>query len=54
MSNKIAVVKSIDGEGAKAINGLGEVRELHVGDIVYDGEKIVTDGANSLLLMAKR
>ena len=47
MSNKIAVVKSIDGEGAKAINGLGEVRELHVGDIVYGGEKIVTDGANS-------
>ena len=47
MSNKIAVVKSIDGEGAKAINNLGEVRELHVGDIVYGGEKIVTDGANS-------
>ena len=52
MSNKIAVVKSIDGEGAKAINGLGEVRELHVGDIVYGGEKIVTDGANSKVTIA--
>lgn len=52
MSNKIAVVKSIDGEGAKAINDLGEVRELHVGDIVYDGEKIVTDGANSKVTIA--
>ena len=52
MSNKIAVVKSMDGEGAKAINDLGEVRELHVGDIVYDGEKIVTDGANSKVTIA--
>ena len=47
MSNEIAVVKSISGEGAKAINNLGETRELHVGDIVYSGEKIVTDDANS-------
>ena len=52
MSNEIAVVKSIDGEGAKAINGLGEVRELHVGDIVYGGEKIVTDGTNSKMTIA--
>ena len=52
MSNKIAVVKSIDGEGAKAINNLGESRELHVGDIVYIGEKIVSDGANSKVTIA--
>ncbi|WP_103641800.1 retention module-containing protein [Campylobacter concisus] len=52
MSNEIAVVKSISGEGAKAINNLGETRELHVGDIVYSGEKIVTDDANSKITIA--
>ena len=52
MSNEIAVVKSISGEGAKAINNLGETRELHVGDIVYSGEKIVTDDANSKIMIA--
>lgn len=34
MSNEIAVVKSISGDGAKAINNLGEARELHESDIV--------------------
>lgn len=52
MSNEIAVVKSISGEGAKAINNLGESRELHVGDIVYIGEKIVSDGDNSKVTIA--
>lgn len=52
MSNEIAVVKSISSEGAKAINNLGETRELHVGDIVYSGEKIVTDDANSKITIA--
>ena len=47
MSNEIAVVKSISGDGAKAINNLGEARELHESDIVYNGEKIVTESANS-------
>ena len=52
MSNEIAVVKSISGDGAKAINSLGKTRELHVGDIIYSGEKIVTDDANSKITIA--
>lgn len=52
MLNEIAVVKSLAGEGAKAINSQGEQRELHVGDAVYDGEKIVTHGAGSKVTVA--
>ena len=48
MSNEAGVVKSISGGIARALNDLtGEVRQLSVGDIVYQGEKIVTEGSNS-------
>ena len=52
MLNEIAVVKSLVGGGAKAINSQGEQRELHVGDALYDGEKIVTHGASSKITVA--
>ena len=48
MSKEAGVVKSISGGIARALNDLtGEVRQLSVGDIVYQGEKIVTEGSNS-------
>ena len=52
MLNEIAVVKSLVGGGAKAINSQGEQRELHIGDALYDGEKIVTHGASSKITVA--
>ena len=48
MAKEAGVVKSINGGIARALNDLtGEVRQLSVGDIVYQGEKIVTEGSNS-------
>ena len=52
MANEVAIVKSIIG-GAKAINRFGESRELRVGEIVYVGEKIVTDSDSSKVTVAK-
>ena len=52
MANEVAIVKSIIG-GAKAINRFGESRELRVGEIVYVGEKIVTDSDSSKVTIAK-
>ncbi|WP_103583504.1 beta strand repeat-containing protein [Campylobacter concisus] len=48
MAKEAGVVKSVNGGIARALNDLtGEVRQLSVGDIVYQGEKIVTDSSNS-------
>ncbi len=48
MAKEAGVVKSVNGGIARALNDLtGEVRQLSVGDIVYQGEKIVTEGSNS-------
>jgi len=48
MAKEAGVVKSVSGGIARALNDLtGEVRQLSVGDIVYQGEKIVTEGSNS-------
>ena len=48
MSKEAGVVKSISGGIVRALNDLtGEVRQLSIGDIVYQGEKIVTEGSNS-------
>ena len=48
MPKEAGVVKSISGGIVRALNDLtGEVRQLSVGDIVYQGEKIVTEGSNS-------
>uniref|UniRef100_UPI00112FC117 retention module-containing protein n=2 Tax=Campylobacter concisus TaxID=199 RepID=UPI00112FC117 len=48
MSKEAGVVKSISGGIVRALNDLtGEARQLSVGDIVYQGEKIVTEGSNS-------
>ena len=52
MANEVAIVKSIIG-GAKAINRFGESRELRIGEIVYVGEKIVTDSDSSKVTIAK-
>ena len=48
MAKEAGVVKSVNGGIVRALNDLtGEVRQLSVGDIVYQGEKIVTEGSNS-------
>lgn len=48
MANEAGVVKSVTGGSVRAINdATGEVRNLSVGDIVYQNEKIVTDSADS-------
>ena len=48
MAKEAGVVKSVNGGIVRALNDLtGEVRQLSVGDIVYQGEKIVTEGSDS-------
>ena len=48
MANEAGVVKSVTGGSVRALNNAtGEVRNLSVGDIVYQNEKIVTDSADS-------
>ena len=42
MSKEIGVVKNVTQGSVKAVSLTGESRELKVGDIVYQGEKIVT------------
>ena len=53
MAKEVGVVKSVAG-GAKALNNItGEVRILHVGDIVYQNEKITTDSLNSKVVITR-
>ncbi len=48
MPKEAGVVKSVTGGSVRALNNAtGEVRNLSVGDIVYQNEKIVTDSADS-------
>ena len=48
MSKEAGVVKSISGGIVRALNDLtGEVRQLSIGDIIYQNEKIITDSSDS-------
>ncbi|WP_103589272.1 retention module-containing protein [Campylobacter concisus] len=48
MANEAGVVKSVTGGSVIALNNAtGEVRNLSVGDIVYQNEKIITDSSDS-------
>lgn len=48
MSKEAGVVKSISGGIVRVLNDLtGEVRQLSIGDIVYQNEKIITDSSDS-------
>ena len=48
MAKEAGVVKSVTGGSVRALNNAtGEVRNLSVGDIVYQNEKIITDSSDS-------
>ena len=48
MPKEAGVVKSVTGGSVRALNNAtGEVRNLSVGDIVYQNEKIITDSSDS-------
>ena len=53
MSKEIGVVKNVTQGSVKAVSLTGESRELKVGDIVYQGEKIVTETSDAKVLIAK-
>ena len=53
MSKEIGVVKNVTRGSVKAVSLTGESRELKVGDIVYQGEKIVTESTDAKVVIAK-
>ena len=53
MSKEIGVVKNVTQGSVKAVSLIGESRELKVGDIVYQGEKIVTETTDAKVVIAK-
>ena len=53
MSKEIGVVKNVTQGSVKAVSLTGESRELKVGDIVYQGEKIVTESTDAKVVIAK-
>ena len=54
MAKEAGVVKSVTGGSARALNALtGEARELHAGDILYQGEKVVTEGADAKVTISQ-
>ena len=53
MSKEIGVVKNVTQGSVKAVSPTGESRELKVGDIVYQGEKIVTESTDAKVVIAK-
>ena len=53
MSKEIGVVKNVTQGRVKAVSLTGESRELKVGDIVYQGEKIVTESTDAKVVIAK-
>ncbi|WP_148787307.1 hypothetical protein [Campylobacter concisus] len=53
MSKEIGVVKNVTQGSVKAASLTGESRELKVGDIVYQGEKIVTESTDAKVVIAK-
>lgn len=53
MSKEIGVVKNVTQGSVKAVSLTGESRELKVGDIVYQGEKIVTETTDAKVVIIK-
>ena len=54
MAKEAGVVKSVTGGSARALNALtGEARELHAGDVLYQGEKVVTEGADAKVVISQ-
>ena len=53
MSKEIGVVKNVTQGSVKAVSPTGESRELKVGDIVYQGEKIVTESTDAKVVITK-
>jgi len=53
MSKEIGVVKNVTQGSVKAVSPTGESRELKVGDIVYQGEKIVTETTDAKVVIVK-
>ena len=53
MAKEAGIIKSIQGK-AQALNALtGEARELHEGDVLYQGEKVITEGADAKIVMSQ-
>ena len=53
MAKEAGIIKSIQGK-VQALNALtGEARELHAGDILYQGEKVVTEGADAKVTISQ-
>ena len=53
MAKEAGAVKIVQGK-VQALNALtGEARELHAGDILYQGEKIVTEGADAKVTISQ-
>ena len=53
MAKEAGTVKIVQGK-VHALNALtGESRELHVGDALYQGEKVITEGADAKVVMSQ-
>ena len=53
MAKETGTVKIVQGK-VQALNALtGEARELHAGDILYQGEKVVTEGADAKVTISQ-
>ena len=53
MAKEAGTVKIVQGK-VQALNALtGEARELHTGDILYQGEKVVTEGADAKVVISQ-
>ena len=53
MAKEAGTVKIVQGK-VQALNALtGEARELHAGDILYQGEKVVTEGADAKVIISQ-
>ena len=53
MAKEAGTVKIVQGK-VQALNALtGEARELHAGDILYQGEKVVTEGADAKVTISR-
>ena len=53
MAKEAGTVKIVQGK-VQALNALtGEARELHAGDILYQGEKVVTEGADAKVVISQ-
>ena len=53
MAKEAGTVKIVQGK-VQALNALtGEARELHAGDVLYQGEKVVTEGADAKVVISQ-